>query len=157
MLGAKLSKPTPLDADGEIIDLSPGKPRRRKRWWWFLILAIVALMFLASRGLSIYVSALWFSSLGYAQVYWYMFRLKIELFVIFFLITVVVLRGGFWLIERAFAQFAFERRTILINQQPVSIAPARFLRPLAWIVSVLAGFIFWSVIFSGGRGPFFLF
>ena len=138
----QVNKPTPLDADGEIIDVSPGQPRRRKRWWWFLILAIVALMFLASRGLSIYVSALWFSSLGYAQVYWYMFRLKIELFVVFFLITVVILRGGFWLIERAFAPFAFERRTILINQQPVSIAPARFLRPLAWIVSALAGLIF---------------
>jgi len=82
--------------------------KRRKKRWWFLILAIVALMFLASRGLSIYVSALWFGSLGYAQVYWYMFRLKIELFVIFFLITVVILRAGFWLIERAFAPFAFE-------------------------------------------------
>ena len=103
-----MNKPTPLDADGEIIDVSPGRPRRRKRWWWFLILAVVALIFLASRGLSIYVSALWFGSLGYAQVYWYMFRLKIELFVTFFLITVVILRGGFWLIERAFAPFAFD-------------------------------------------------
>src|SRR5712692_1892670 len=142
MLSAQVSKPIPVDANGEIIDVSPGKPRRRRRWWWFLILAIVVLVFLASRGLSIYVSALWFGSLGYAQVYWYMFRLKIELFVVFFLLTVVILRLGLWLIERAFAPFAFERRAILINQQPVSISPARFLRPLAWIVSGLAGLIF---------------
>src|SRR5260370_14516689 len=136
-----MSKRIPLDADGEIIDVGPRKPRRR-RWWWLILLAIVALMFGASRGLSIYVSALWFNSLGYSAVYWYMFRLKIELFLIFFALTVVILRGAFWLIERAFATFAVERRTIMINQQPVSISPARFLRPLAWIISVVAGLIF---------------
>src|SRR5260370_37106865 len=126
----QVNKPTPLDANGEIIDVNPGKPRRRRRWWWFLILAIVALVFLASRGLSIYVSALWFGSLGYAQVYWYMFKLKIELFVVFFLITVAILRGGFWLIERAFAPFAFELPPILINQQPLLLPPSPFFLPL---------------------------
>jgi uncharacterized membrane protein (UPF0182 family) len=135
-----MSQPISLDPSGEIIDVGPSKPRR-KRWRWFIILAILALLFVASRGLSIYISALWFGSLGYSSVYWYMFRLKVELFAGFFLLTVLILRAGFWLIERAFSAVALDRRTILINQQPVNFAPSRVLRPAAWVVSVLAGLV----------------
>lgn len=102
----------------------------------------VAALFLSSRALSIYLSALWFGSLGYASVYWYMFRLKIELFVVFFLVSMLILRGAFWLIERVFARFSFDSRTVFINRQPLNISPGRVLRPLAWIVSVLAGLVF---------------
>jgi uncharacterized membrane protein (UPF0182 family) len=139
---SEMNSDVPIEVDGEIIDVSPKRPRRRRRWLWLLLIAIAALIFVGSRGLSIYLSALWFGSLGYAPVYWYMFRLKIELFVIFLVLTVVVVRGGLWLIERAFSPFAFGPRTIFINQQPVSVSVGRFLRPLAWIVSVLAGLIF---------------
>src|SRR5437773_5020690 len=136
-----MSKPIPFESEGEIIDVGPRRPRRPRRWWW-LVLAGAALLFLASRALSIYISALWFGSLGYAPFYCYMFRLKIELFVIFFVLTLLILRGGLWLIERGFARFAFDSRTVFINQQPVNISPARFLRPIAWIVSVLAALVF---------------
>src|SRR5438094_3832794 len=136
-----MSKPIPFESEGEIIDVGPRRPRRTRRWWW-LVLAGAALLFLASRALSIYISALWFGSLGYSSVYWYMFRLKIELFAIFFVLTLLILRGGLWLIERGFARFAFDSRTVFINQQPVNISPGRFLRPIAWVVSVLAGLVF---------------
>ena len=52
------------------------------------------------------------------------------------------MRLGFWLIERVFGAFTIGPRTVLINQQPVQISPGRFLRPLAWIVSIVAGLIF---------------
>jgi len=81
-------------------------------------------------------------SLGYAPVYWYMFKLKIELFLIFFVLTTALLRGAFWLIERIFASFSFDKRTIFINQQPVSFSPARVLRPLGWVVAGVAGLVF---------------
>jgi uncharacterized protein len=138
---SRMSKPTPFDSEHEVIDVGPAK-RRRRRWRWWLLLAMVALIFVASRALSIYVSALWFGSLGYSQVYWYMFRLKIELFIVFFLLTTLILRGGFWLVALPFRSYVLERRTIMINQQPVNISPARVLRPLAWVVSVIAGLIF---------------
>ncbi|MDX6557736.1 MAG: hypothetical protein QOF72_785, partial [Blastocatellia bacterium] len=69
----------PESVDGEIIDVGHTKARRR-RWGWWLLGAIVLIVFSASRGLSIYISALWFDSLGYSAVYWYMFKLKVELF-----------------------------------------------------------------------------
>jgi hypothetical protein len=99
-------------------------------------------LFLGSRTLSIYLSALWFGSLGYSAVYWYIFKLKLGLFLIFFLLTALILRSAFWLIQRAFRSFTISPRTILINQQPVNISPGRLLRPLAWIASVGAGLVF---------------
>jgi uncharacterized membrane protein (UPF0182 family) len=158
-----MSQPIELDSGGEIIDIGHTKPRRR-RWVWWLLGVIVLFIFAASRGLSIYISALWFGSLGYSAVYWYMFKLKIALFAIFFVLTVLILRGGFWMVERAFASIALDRRTIFVNQQPVNFSPSRVLRPLAWVVSVLAGLVFglgmreswrsFALYFHGSAGDF---
>lgn len=136
-----MSRPRPFDAEGEIIEVG-SRPRRRRAWLWWVVVAVILLFFLLSRSLSIYLSALWFGSLGYSAVYWYMFKLKIGLFVIFFALTLFLVRGGFWLVERAFADFALDRRTIFVNRQPVNFSPARVLRPLSWIVSVLAALVF---------------
>lgn len=106
------------------------------------MLALLLFFLAASRALAVFVSALWFGSLGYAAVYWYMFKLKVGLFVAFGLLTVLILRGAFWLLARAFASFALERRTITVNNQPVQFSPARFVGPLAWIVSLVCGLIF---------------
>jgi len=72
------------DPDGEIIDIGTTKPRRR-RWKWLVLIAIVLLFLVASRGLSIYISALWFGSLGYSSVFWFIFKIKLLLFLIFLL------------------------------------------------------------------------
>lgn len=129
------------DSPGEIIDVGRIRPRR-KRWRWFVLLAIVGLLFVGSRALSIYVSALWFGSLGYSSVYWYMFKLKIELFAIFAVLTILILRAGFWLVQRGFAGIALDRRTIIVNQQPVNFSPVRVLKPAGWVVAVIAGLVF---------------
>lgn len=136
-----MNKPTPVDDDDElIVEVSPQPPRRRWRRW--VILGVVLLVFALIRGLSMYISALWFGSLGYASVYWTIFRYKALTFLVFAAVTVLILRGAFLLLERIFAASALERRTIIVNNQPVSIAPARFVRPVAWAVSLLFGLIF---------------
>jgi uncharacterized membrane protein (UPF0182 family) len=124
--------------DDEVIDISLPTRRRWRRW---VILAAIILAFMLLRSVSIYVEALWFDSLGYASVYWYTLRLKLALFFIFLLLTLVILRAAFWLLERMFAASALERRVVMINNQAVSFAPARFVRPAAWIVSILISFI----------------
>ncbi|MFN2494216.1 MAG: hypothetical protein ABR501_15175, partial [Pyrinomonadaceae bacterium] len=63
------------------------------------------------------------------------------LFVVFAALTVIILRAGFWMLERAFRAYALERRTIIVNNQPVTIAPARFLRPAAWVVAACFGLL----------------
>lgn len=134
-----MSDNIPLDLDDEVIDVRP-PPRRRWRRW--VIGAVILFFFALLRSLSIYIETLWFGSLGYASVYWYTFRLKWMLFLIFTLLTIVILRGAFWLLERVFKTSALERRTILLNNQPLEISPARIMRPLAWIVSVIFGLIY---------------
>lgn len=124
-----------------VIDVGSAKPRRRARWKWIFLVAVIITFVVLTRASSVYLSALWFGSLGYSPVFWFIFRVKLELFLIFFIATTAILRGAFWLIERAFTDFAFGQRTILINQQPVNFSPTRILRPLSWIVSVIAGVI----------------
>src|SRR4030095_3866560 len=101
-------------SETNIIGVGPRR-RVRRRWLLLLVIALVVLFFIGSRAASIYVSALWFCSLGHASFYWYMFKLKIELFLIFFVLTAVILRAAFWVIDRAFASFAIGPRTVLIN------------------------------------------
>lgn len=141
MLCCMNPRPVPVNTPDEVIDISSTPPPRR-HWRRWLIVGLIALLIALSRLLSVYVNALWFGSLGYDSVFWYMFRLKLELFVIFAALTIIILRGAFWLLEHAFAVTALERRTIIINNQPISVSPARFLRPLAWIVSLLIGLVF---------------
>jgi len=43
---------------------------------------------------------------------------------------------------RVFATHALERRTIFINNQAVEFSPARFVRPVSWLVAVLFGLFY---------------
>ncbi len=133
--------PTAIDPDDQIIDIEPPLPKRRRFRLW-LILATVALVFALFRFISVYIEALWFGSLGFSSVFWYTFRLKLFLFLIFGLLTVIILRAGFRLLEHTFAATALERRTMTVNKQIVVIEPARFMRPLAWVVSLVFGLVY---------------
>lgn len=135
-----MSSNIPSDMDHEIIDI--GSPPRRRRWRRWVIVAVVLLVLALLRSLSIYIETLWFGSLGYASVYWYTFRLKWALFLIFLFLTLIILRSAFWLMERLFQTSTLERRTILLNNQPLEIAPGRILRPLAWAVSIIFALIY---------------
>jgi uncharacterized membrane protein (UPF0182 family) len=122
--------------DNEVIDVGPPRKRRWRRW---LIGALVVLLLVLSRGLSVYLSASWFSSLGFSAVYWYIFKLKIGLFIAFAIVTALILRLAFWLLERTFASQTMGKRTIVVNNQPIQFSPERFVRPLGWIIAVLFG------------------
>lgn len=128
-----MSRPFPI-SDDEVIDVPP--PTRR-RWRLWLVGVLILLFIALSRTLSIYVSALWFGSLGYSGVYWYILKFKVMLFLVFLALTLVILRGGFWFLERVFAVNVLEPRTIMVNNQPFKFAPARLLRPVSWAVALL--------------------
>jgi uncharacterized membrane protein (UPF0182 family) len=122
--------------DNEVIDVGPPRKRRWRRW---LIGALVLLLLVLSRGLSVYLSAAWFSSLGFSAVYWYIFKLKVGLFIAFAIVTALILRLVFWLLERTFASQAMGKRTIVVNNQPIQFSPERFVRPLGWVIAILFG------------------
>ncbi len=138
MLSPHVSDSLP-SMDDEVIDVGPPKRRRWRRW---LIAAIVLLLLVLSRGLSIFLSAAWFSSLGFSSVYWYIFKLKVGLFLTFVLVTMVILRTAFWLLERTFARQPMEKRTIIVNNQPIQFSPERFVRPIGWVIAALFGLFY---------------
>jgi uncharacterized membrane protein (UPF0182 family) len=122
-----------------VIDVGP---RKKFRWRLLLGLGLLAAIIAASRLSSVYLSALWFSSLGYSSVYWYIFKAKSLLFIGATVLTALVLSATFWLFQRLFGSYAFEQRTIVFNNQTVQFSPAKFIRPLGWLVAVLFGLIY---------------
>ena len=123
----------------EVIDVGPPKRRRLKIW---IVVAAVLLLLSFSRIVSIYISALWFQSLGYSSVYWYIFKVKLALFLGSALLTAALLSATFLLFQKLFGAYAFEKRTIILNNQPFQFSPAKIIRPLGWIISALFGLIF---------------
>jgi len=123
----------------DVIDIGP---RKRRRWLIWLIVAVVAILVSMSRLLSIYISALWFDSVGYSAIYWYIFKFKAGLFVGAFVVTTLLLSATFWLFQRLFGSYSFEQRTIILNNQPFQFSPARIIRPLGWVISVFFGLIY---------------
>src|SRR5689334_21306779 len=125
----------------KIVDVGP--PRKR-RLWLLVLAAIVAVLFLTgSKLLSIYVDSLWFSSIGYAGVYWYKFRLGALLFVIFFVATFLLLRLAFALLNRLFPELVERPRLRLASvedMREVNLLPIIY-RPGVWLVSLGGGLI----------------
>src|ERR1700686_5547483 len=78
----------------ESIHLRPRRPPRRRVF--LLIFAVLAVIFFSSRTiLSYYVDALWFGSLGYAEVFRKTISLQWLVFAVFFAATFIILYGCF--------------------------------------------------------------
>src|SRR6266849_6035018 len=140
-------------ADNEVIDVGGPKRRHWRRW---VLAAIALLLLILSRTLGIYLSAAWFSSLGFSSVYWYIFKLKLGLFFAFLLATAFLLRGAFWSLERHFRSHALEKRTIVVNNQTVQISPERFVRPASWVIAILFA-LFYGLDMKGAWQTFALY
>jgi uncharacterized protein len=128
-----------IPRNAEVIDVGPPKRRRLKIW---LVIAAGLLLLSLSRILSIYLSALWFGSLGYSSVYWYVLKTKLALFAASAVITALLLSATFLLFQRLFGAYTFENRTIILNNQPFQFSPAKFIRPLGWVIAALFGLIY---------------
>lgn len=133
--------PIPQDLDDKVIDISPTRPRKRRKRI-ILIALLLVVIFAVLRSASIYISALWFGSLGYSSVYWYIFKAKLVTFLVFAVLTGAILRGAFWLLERTFSAGTLELRTVMVNNQAVKINPGKVLRPAAWIMTILFSLFF---------------
>ena len=128
--------------DAEIIDITPGHKSRHNRKKWFVIAAVFLLFVILLNGVGVYTEALWFDSIGFAARFWSVFALGWILFAVFGVLTFVILRSGFFALERFFGLDRIPTRKIVINQQPVDVNPARLLKPLGWIFSLIFTFTY---------------
>jgi uncharacterized membrane protein (UPF0182 family) len=131
MIGAMEDDPL---FDPKLIDM---KPRRQRRGLYIAAALVAAIVLSGSRLLDIYVDALWFSSVGYASVYWYKFRLGALLFVVFFALSFLIVRLAFVLLSRTFPELTERPHLRLASVE--DIKDVNFLpwiyRPGVWVLS----------------------
>ncbi|MFZ1131551.1 MAG: UPF0182 family protein, partial [Terriglobales bacterium] len=111
-------------------------PRRRRRW--LLLLVVIAGIFFGGRtALSYYVDALWFGSLGYANVFWKTLSLQWGIFAFFTAATFVILYGTFAALKRAHLPDLPSGHTVFIGGQPLKLPVEPVLRLIALGVSLV--------------------
>jgi uncharacterized membrane protein (UPF0182 family) len=112
----------------------PRQPRRRAR---LFLLAFVALLVLAGgTALSYYVEALWFGSLGVADVFWTSLNLRAEIFSGVAGITFLALYGSFLALKPAHLD-ELAGLPILINGQPIRLPVEPVIKAVAIGASAL--------------------
>src|SRR5215467_3854881 len=112
----------------------------------FLLRLGIAVLFLiaAFQSISFYIESLWFGSLGFEPVYWYRLQAQAVVFLIFSLVSAVVLWLLFWLVtpapgysRRPFIQFGQEA---IVIPRPETLK--RLALPLAIVIGVFFGLSF---------------
>jgi len=123
----------------ETIDWQQRPPRRRL---FFLILALlVGVVFSSRTALSYYVQALWFGSLGYAEVFRKTLSLQWVVFGAFSAATFLFIYGWFLALKRAYQLDLPSGSTIFIGGQPLKLPVERILRLVGLAVSLVIAVI----------------
>src|SRR6202140_1568839 len=114
-------------------------PRRRV---FLLIFAVLAVIFFSSRTiLSYYVDALWFGSLGYAEVFRKTISLQWLVFAVFFAATFIILYGCFLALWRAYQPHLLGSGPIFVGGRPLRLPVERMLRPIGLAVTLGIAFV----------------
>ncbi|HYA95787.1 MAG TPA: UPF0182 family protein, partial [Terriglobales bacterium] len=124
------------------IDWPPSRSSRsRRRWPLAIVLILLAIVLFGGRTLlSYYVDALWYGSLGYADVFWKTLRLQSAVFTIFTAATFLMVYGSFLALKRA--QLSdLAGGMIFIGGQPVRLPVEPVLRLVAAGISVVIALV----------------
>jgi uncharacterized membrane protein (UPF0182 family) len=98
----------------------PPPPRRRRRGGLSLLALAGVLLLAGGTTLSYYVEALWYESLGVADVFWKTLNLRAEVFIGFTVVTFLILYGSFRALKPA-RLGDLAGLPILINGQPIRL------------------------------------
>ncbi len=123
-------------------------PVKRRRALLWVALAILLILFSARTAISYYVDSLWFSSLGYSEVFWRTLQFKWIAFALPFVLTFLILYGWFSLLRRGCRDELRNAGTIVLGSRTFELPVDPVLRVGAFIVSafiaLLAGASFMS-------------
>jgi uncharacterized membrane protein (UPF0182 family) len=116
----------------------PRPPRRTGRLLFFALLAV--LVFGGGTALSYYVDALWYGSLGFADVFWKTLRIQADVLIAFLVVTFAVLYGAFLALKPA-RLADLTSGPILINGQPLRLPVESVLRTIAGAVALFIAIV----------------
>jgi uncharacterized protein len=120
----------------ESIDWPRMRPPRSRRRFLIILVVVAVILFGGRTALSYYVDALWFGSLGYADVFWKTLSLQWGIFTVFAAATFLILYGSFLALKRAHLPDLPSGHTIFIGQQPVKLPVEPVLRLIALGISL---------------------
>jgi uncharacterized membrane protein (UPF0182 family) len=123
-----------------VIDQIEGRSRPRRRLRRFILVLLVAVFIGGRSALSYYVEALWFASLGYADVFWKTLNFQGLVFTVFAVGTFVVLYGAYLLLKPAHLG-DFGAGVILVNGRPVRLPVEPVMRIVALIISLIVAVV----------------
>jgi len=124
----------------DAIEYSGRRPPRR-RGALLLLLLILALLFGAGTAASYYVEALWFGSLGYAEVFWTTLNIEAMLFAVFTGATFAALYGAFLALKPTTFGELGSGGVIFINGRPITVPVGPVLRAIAILVSLVIALV----------------
>src|SRR3984957_6560537 len=124
----------------EAIHLRQRQPPRRRGF--LIIFAVLAIIFFSSRTvLSYYGDALWFGSVGYAEVFRKTISLQWLVFAVFFAATFLILYGWFLGLWRAYQPHLLGGGPIFVGGRPLRLPVERMLRPIGLVVTLGIAFV----------------
>jgi uncharacterized membrane protein (UPF0182 family) len=124
----------------ESIHLRQRQPPRRRIF--LIIFAVFAVIVFSSRTvLTYYVDALWFGSLGYAEVFRKTISLQWLVFAGFFASTFFVLYGWFLVLWRTYQPHLLGGGPIFVGGRELRLPVERMLRPIGLVVSLGIAFV----------------
>ncbi|MDQ1408343.1 MAG: uncharacterized protein QOJ41_78 [Acidobacteriaceae bacterium] len=124
----------------ESIHLRQRQPPRRRIF--LIIFAVFAVIVFSSRTvLTYYVDALWFGSLGYAEVFRKTISLQWLVFAGFFAATFFVLYGWFLVLWRTYQPHLLGGEPIFVGGRELRLPVERMLRPIGLVVSLGIAFV----------------
>lgn len=124
------------------IDAPKRKFSSRQRNWLIVIAAVVVIFILARVALSYWLDLLWFSSLGYSEIFWRTLGLEAAVFTVFAAATFLILFFALKAIRHSQqANLPRAREIMLQGGRTLNISIDPVLRIATWIVSLLAAFV----------------
>lgn len=126
----------------------PKRPSRRSRRSLIILALILCVVFASRTWISYYVDALWFESVGYAQVFWKSLGIQSAVFLAFAAATLLILYGSFVALKKAHFRNFPDSHTIYLGGQPVKLPVEPVLRFIAITGSVLIAILTGAVMMS---------
>jgi uncharacterized membrane protein (UPF0182 family) len=131
-----------LPQEFKTLDAPNRKPFSRRQRAAFVLLGALFVLFLSARtALSYWVDLLWFSSLGYSEVFWRTALLRAGIFVLFAAVTFLVLYAALTALRRAHEDDLPRAHTLMVNGTPLTLSVLPVLRFATWAVAVVAALI----------------
>ena len=110
-------------------------PVKRRRAFLWVALAVLLILFSARTAISYFVDSLWFSSLGYSEVFWRTLQFKWTAFVLPFVLTFLILYGWFSVLRRGCRDELRNAGTIVLGNRTFELPVDPVLRVGALIAS----------------------